>query len=109
MGPVVGKRPWGGVVGIVIHHVLVDNGITTQPEFSFWFKDVGWGVENYGTDPTIEIDNAPQDTAAQRDRQMETALAAALELIDRAGSTKPPFDNRPNLARAKLPPRRKTA
>jgi tricorn protease len=109
IGPLVGTRTWGGVIGIWPRHKLVDGTETTQPEFSFWFKDVGWGVENYGTDPTIEIDNAPQDAAAPRDRQLETALAAALELIDRAGSTKPPFDNRPNLARAKLPPRRKTA
>jgi tricorn protease len=48
---------------------------TTQPEFSFWFSDVGFGVENYGTDPTIEVDNAPQDAREGRDRQLETALA----------------------------------
>jgi tricorn protease len=109
IGPLVGTRTWGGVIGIWPRHKLVDGTETTQPEFSFWFRDVGWGVENYGTDPTIEVDNAPQDAAAQRDRQLETALAAALELIDRTGTTKPEFDNRPKLARAKLPPRRKTA
>ena len=51
LGPLVGKRTWGGVIGIWPRHRLVDGTETTQPEFSFWFADVGWGVENYGTDP----------------------------------------------------------
>ena len=107
IGPLVGMRTWGGVIGIWPRHKLVDGTETTQPEFSFWFRDVGWGVENYGTDPQIEVDNAPQDAMAQRDRQLETALATVLELIERTGSGKPKLDNRPHLARAKLPPRRK--
>ena len=61
LGPLVGKRTWGGVVGINPYHRLVDGTITTQPEFSFWFVDVGWKVENYGTDPDYDIDIAPHD------------------------------------------------
>ena len=106
LGPLVGTRTWGGVIGIWPRHKLVDGSETTQPEYSFWFSDVGWGVENYGTDPTIEVDNAPQDAAANRDRQLETALATALDLIERDKPARPSFDNRPNLARKKLPPRR---
>ena len=56
--------PEEGVIGIWPRHTLVDGTETTQPEFSFWFRDVGWGIENYGTDPQIEVDNAPQDSAA---------------------------------------------
>jgi C-terminal processing protease CtpA/Prc len=78
IGPLVGTRTWGGVVGIWPRHALIDGTQTTQPEFAFWFNDVGWDVENYGTDPDIEVDNAPQDHAAGRDRQLETALATAL-------------------------------
>ena len=63
IGPLVGTRTWGGVIGIWPRHALVDGTETTQPEYSFWFDDVGWGVENYGTDPDIEVDNAPQDAA----------------------------------------------
>jgi len=106
IGPLVGTRTWGGVIGIWPRHALVDGTETTQPEFSFWFNDVGWGVENHGTDPQIEIDNSPQDAAAEKDRQLETALATALELIERAGPRKPQFGPRPNLARRDLPPRR---
>ena len=83
LGPLVGTRTWGGVIGIWPRHKLVDGSETSQPEFSFWFHDVGWGVENYGTDPTIEVDNAPQDAAVGRDRQLEQALATALELVER--------------------------
>jgi tricorn protease len=55
-------------------------------------------VENYGTDPQIEVDNAPQDAAAHQDRQLATALATALELVEKNGTSKPEFGPRPNLA-----------
>jgi tricorn protease len=106
LGPLVGTRTWGGVIGIWPRHKLVDGTETTQPEFSFWFSDVGWGVENYGTDPTIEVDNAPQDAREGRDRQLEQALDTALALIDRSTKGKASFDPRPMLARKRLPPRR---
>ncbi len=76
LGPLVGRRTWGGVVGIWPRQRFVDGGMTTQPEFSFWFKDVGWTVENYGTDPDIEIEITPQDHAAGRDPQLEGAIDA---------------------------------
>jgi tricorn protease len=109
IGPLVGTRTWGGVIGIWPRHALVDGTETTQPEFSFWFRDVGWGVENHGTDPTVEVDNAPQDAAAGRDRQLETALAEAMKQVARAKPGLPGFDRRPNLARKRLPPRKRGA
>jgi tricorn protease len=102
IGPLLGKRTWGGVIGINPRHKLVDGTETTQPEYSFWFTDVGFAVENYGTDP--DIDNAPQDALAQRDRQLERALETALELARKA--EKPEFGARPVLRREPLPPRR---
>ena len=105
IGTLVGTRTWGGVIGIWPRHPLADGTLTTQPEFSFWFKDVGWGVENHGTDPQIEIDNAPQDRAAGRDRQLEVALATALAAIEREGVMRPDFGPRPQLAAPPLPPR----
>jgi tricorn protease len=104
IGPLIGKRTWGGVIGIWPRHKLVDGTETTQPEFSFWFQDVGWAVENYGTDPEIDVDNAPQDAAAGRDRQLETALEVALQKAAAAPS-KPEFGARPQLARKPLPRR----
>ncbi len=105
IGPLVGTRTWGGVVGIWPRHALVDGTATTQPEFAFWFRDAGFGVENYGTDPQIEIDNAPQDAAAGRDRQLEVALATALAEIARVGVNAPEFGARPALAAPVLPGR----
>jgi tricorn protease len=105
IGPLIGKRTWGGVIGIWPRHRLVDGTETTQPEFSFWFADVGWQVENYGTDPDVDVDNAPQDTMAGRDRQLERALQIARERIDQHAGA-PGFGPHPNLARAPLPPRR---
>jgi len=106
IGPLVGTRTWGGVVGIWPRHGLADGTETTQPEFSCWFSDVGFGIENYGTDPQIEVDNAPQDAAAGRDRQLEKALAVALDEVARTRPAVPDFGPRPRLARAPLPPRR---
>ena len=74
LGPLVGKRTWGGVIGINPYHHLVDGTLTTQPEYSFWFSDVGWKVENYGTDPDYDVDFAPQDYRDGRDPQMDFAL-----------------------------------
>jgi len=103
IGPLLGTRTWGGVIGIHPRHKLVDGSETTQPEFSFWFTDVGFAVENYGTDPEIEIDNAPQDALAGHDRQLEKALEVALDLAKAAA--KPAFGERPVLRRSALPAR----
>ncbi len=101
LGPLVGKRTWGGVIGIWPRNPLADGAITSQPEFSFWFKDVGWGVENYGTDPDIDIDIAPQDYVRGYDPQMEKALALVNEALEANPPVKPSFADRPNLS---LPP-----
>jgi tricorn protease len=97
LGPLVGKRTWGGVIGIEPYHHLVDGTLTTQPEFSFWFVDVGWGVENRGTDPDYDVDIAPHDYRDGKDPQLDLAL----ELMDRAldGYTelRPDMSTRPSL------------
>lgn len=105
LGTLVGKRTWGGVIGISPSHALVDGTITTQPEFSFAFDDVGWGVENYGTDPDIDVDRAPQDHAHGRDPQLDRAIAVAVsDLTARPAHTPQPLA-RPRLAPSPLPPR----
>lgn len=106
IGPLVGTRTWGGVVGIWPRHALIDGTMTTQPEFSYWFNDVGFGIENYGTDPQIEIDNAPQDDVSGNDRQLEKALAVALDEIATNPPKVPDFGPRPKLARGPLPQRK---
>ncbi|MBE3560108.1 MAG: PDZ domain-containing protein [Ktedonobacteraceae bacterium] len=101
LGPLIGTRTWGGVIGISPRHRLVDGTVTTQPEYSFWFKDVGWKVENYGTDPDIEVDIAPQDFAAGVDPQLDRAIAEALRLIEVQSSLEPEPGERPRLGRGR--------
>ena len=100
LGPLVGKRTWGGVIGISPRDPLIDGGITTQPEYSFWFEDVGWGVENYGTDPDIEVEVTPEDWVAGRDPQFERALAEVLRLLE---------ENPPQDARLRRPAKKASA
>ena len=102
LGPLLGTRTWGGVVGINPTQPLADGTITTQPEYSFWFEDVGWGVENYGTDPDIDVDNTPQDHARGVDAQLERAIAELVRLLETNPPKRPTFDNKPSRALPKL-------
>jgi tricorn protease len=105
LGPLIGKRTWGGVVGISPHHALVDGTVTTQPEFSFWFTDVGWGIENYGAEPDIEVDIRPQDYRVGEDPQLARAIAEAMQRLAERPVVKPDLATRPSRALPKLPPR----
>ena len=67
LGPVVGARTWGGVIGIDGYHQLVDGTGITAPRYAFAFTEYGWGVENYGVDPDVEVLNTPDDWAVDRD------------------------------------------
>ncbi len=78
----------------------------TVPRYSFWFSQYGWGVENYGVDPDIEVFISPADWAAGQDPQLETAIRIALEaLAARPAVTPPDRSTRPSRARPPLPPR----
>ncbi|GIU92876.1 MAG: tricorn protease [Acidimicrobiia bacterium] len=101
LGPLVGTRTWGGVVGIWPQHWLVDGTMTTQPEFGTWFADVGYGVENYGTDPDIEVEITPDDYAARRDPQLERAVAELMRIVESSQPFPPPPEPPPPV----LPPR----
>ena len=97
LGPLVGKRTWGGVIGIEPYHHLVDGTLTTQPEFSFWFVDVGWGVENYGTDPDYDVDVAPHDYRDGKDPQLELALQLMDRELQSYVQLRPDLSTRPSL------------
>ena len=92
------------MIGIWPRHPLVDGTVTTQPEFSFFFDDVGWRVENYGTDPDIEVDNAPQDYVRGVDPQLERAIVEALAELERKPAHTPTAPPVPQQVRARLSP-----
>jgi tricorn protease len=87
---VVGTRTWGGVIGIDFKYGLVDGTAVTQPKYAFWFADAGWGVENYGVDPDVEVTIAPHDWAAGRDPQLDTAVQLALQALEQHPPAVPP-------------------
>jgi tricorn protease len=107
LGPVVGTRTWGGVIGIDSpFHELVDGTEITVPRYPIWLDGLGWGVENHGVDPDVEVIMSPDDRAADRDPQLETAVRLALEALEtRPAATPPATAGRPARARPALPPR----
>lgn len=97
LGTLVGKRTWGGVIGIHPRVTLADGTMTTQPEYATYMKDVGWKVENYGTDPDVEVDVTPQDYAKGKDTQLDKAIELALEQLRKKPVELPDFKNKPKL------------
>ncbi|WSQ09118.1 PDZ domain-containing protein [Streptomyces sp. NBC_01231] len=90
IGPVVGTRTWGGVIGIDSRYRLVDGTLITQPKYAFWLENYEWGVENHGVDPDVEVVQRPQDYAAGRDVQLDEAVRLALEALDDSPAKTPP-------------------
>ena len=97
LGPLLGKRTWGGVIGIWPRHFLVDGSVTTQPEFSFWFEDVGFGVENYGTEPDEEVELPPDADARGDDPQLEAAIERVMGMLEDDEPEMPDFAPYPDL------------
>ncbi|MCW5248973.1 MULTISPECIES: S41 family peptidase [unclassified Streptomyces] len=90
IGPVVGTRTWGGVVGIDSRYTLVDGTLITQPKYAFWLEGYGWGVENHGVDPDVEVPQRPQDHVAGRDAQLDEAVRIALAALAENPAKTPP-------------------
>ena len=106
LGPVVGARTWGGVIGIDSGHVLVDGTAMTVPRYAIWMEGYGWELENHGAEPDVPVLNSPDDWAAGRDPQLETAVRVALEaLAARPAAPAPDTAQRPSKRRPPLPPR----
>jgi tricorn protease len=81
LGPVVGKRTWGGLVGISGYPTLIDGGTVTAPSFAIWTPEEGWTVENEGVAPDYDIDMLPKHLIAGKDPQLEKAIELALEAL----------------------------
>ncbi|MFE0672313.1 S41 family peptidase [Streptomyces sp. NPDC058867] len=90
IGPVVGTRTWGGVIGIDNRYRLVDGTVITQPKYAIWLEGHGWGVENHGVEPDVEVVQRPQDHAAGRDAQLDEAVRLALEALAERPARTPP-------------------
>jgi tricorn protease len=91
IGPVIGTRTWGGVVGIDNRFTLADGTGVTQPRYATWFSGgIGWSVENFGVEPDIEVVFPPHAYAAGTDPQLEYGIGALKEMVQELPTDRPP-------------------
>jgi tricorn protease len=81
IGPLVGTRTWGGLVGIGGYPALLDGGGVTAPRAAIYGLHGEWEVENHGIAPDIEVENDPASVAAGHDAQLEKAVQVTLEAL----------------------------
>src|SRR6185436_14786711 len=81
MGTIVGRRTWGGLVGILGFPDLMDGGTITAPNLAIWTPEEGWVVENEGVPPDVDVEQTPADIIAGRDPQLEKAIEIALQQL----------------------------
>jgi tricorn protease len=81
LGTLVGRRTWGGLVGILGFPELMDGGRVTAPDLAFYTED-GWRVENEGVPPDVEVEQWPADVAAGKDPQLDRAIEIALKELE---------------------------
>lgn len=102
LGPVVGQRSWGGVVGIDGRFSLVDGTSITQPRYSHWFQGGGYGMENHGADPDIVVNWGPTEWedayCGGADTQLDAAIAEALQRLEQTPAAVPPALDPPRWA-----------
>jgi tricorn protease len=84
LGPLIGKRSWGGVVGISNRGPLIDGGGISVPESGFASVKGEWIIEGYGVDPDIEVDNEPRLVVQGRDPQLERAVEEVMKKLRQA-------------------------
>jgi tricorn protease len=103
VGPIVGTRTWGALVGTLQIPSTIDGGGVTAPSLAFYDVNGRWAVENEGVAPDIEVEITPADAAAGRDPQLERAVQEALRLLEENPNRPVP---RPAPIRRVSPPRR---
>ncbi|UCG87872.1 MAG: PD40 domain-containing protein [Gemmatimonadota bacterium] len=78
LGPLIGKRSWGGVIGITGYGPLIDGGGVNVPQFGWADAEGQWAIENYGVEPDITVENDPASVLAGGDPQLERAIEEVL-------------------------------
>jgi tricorn protease len=97
IGPLIGKRTWGGLVGHYTNPAdLLDGGFSGTPNLAFYNPNGAWDVENHGVDPDIEVEYDPKAVHAGHDPQLEKAVDVVMELLKkspRLTPKRPPYPN----------------
>lgn len=99
IGPIVGTRTWGGVVGIDGRFDLIDGTGVTQPRYAYWINGQGWDVENHGVDPDIEVPITPDQWHSEADPQLDRAIDEALRRLKETPAVNPPAVAPPRVQR----------
>jgi tricorn protease len=81
IGPLVGKRTWGGLVHTADTPPFIDGGSMIAPRGGFFTRDGKWAVENEGVGPDIDVENWPKDVIAGKDPQLERAVEEAMKML----------------------------
>ena len=96
IGPLVGKRTWGGLVGIFGFPALIDGGFVTAPDLAFWNPNGTWDVENHGVPPDIEVEYDPAAVRAGHDPQLEKAVEVVMDALKKNPTAIPKRPAYPN-------------
>jgi tricorn protease len=96
VGPLVGTRTWGGLVGIYNYPRLMDGGFVTAPRVAIYGLHGEWEVENHGVAPDIEVENLPGEVAAGHDPQLERAVQVTLDALKKNPVVEPNHPPYPN-------------
>jgi tricorn protease len=97
LGPIIGTRTWGGLIGMTGAPGLIDGGHITVPTFGIYDKSGRWIIEGHGVDPDIPVLDDPSELAQGRDPQLDRAIEEmkkALEANPPTPPKKPPYPNR---------------
>ncbi len=86
LGPLIGKRTWGGLIGISVNPDLIDGGFLTVPYFRFFTPEGEWRIENEGVAPDIDVELDPAAVNRGEDTQLDAAIA---DVLKRLGAWKP--------------------
>jgi tricorn protease len=99
IGPLVGKRTWGGLIGVSQYPALMDGGTVTAPNFGFFSPEGQWDVENHGVAPDEEVEMDPKLVGEGHDPQLERAVSMALKLLEKNPPVAPKRPEFPNYQR----------
>jgi tricorn protease len=95
-GTLVGKRTWGGLVGVSLYPILMDGGNVTAPNYGFFSPAGEWEIENHGVAPDVEVDLDPKSVHEGHDPQLERAVSLAMNQMEKNPvpvPKRPPFPN----------------
>lgn len=110
VGPLVGKRTWGGLVGRAGAPALMDGGFVSSPSSAVWDPSQSkWIAENVGVEPDVEVEHDPEAVRQGKDPQLEKAVEIVMAGLAKAPRTQPHRPDYPNYHRPAAPPTTETA